>query len=372
YPQNYGLITSEGGKTLLHALTVALGGVKSFLSDHVGFGGGNLLTIQQYQLLGGNLDKTKKLYVYGGAGTGKTIVALQRGGKIRNKLRCPQEGGLYVCENQPLRDGGEQKNICQGGTRVAFLKASFNGGEHIIIDEAQSFQDGEGDWYNKALTLTSSPDLPEPGFFWIFLDYLQTSHCFPTGLPEAKWHDPVESLTKVVRNANSIYSYLKENMEKIVECSTLDIPKQRLKTLLRRATHTHAVQGCVEIVRRLDRNGIVRYVAEHCHTYLKNGYSEKDIAILCYRDEEVRAYYGILTSEMKNSNIVLSKMEGAREEHAILDSIRRFSGLERSIVFGIIPQSFSFQKEIFNNILVCVASRANLHLHLLFGGEKQV
>ncbi|NXL60281.1 SLN13 protein, partial [Chordeiles acutipennis] len=366
YPQNYGLINSDNLKTLLHALTVALLTFKSFLSDHVGFEFLNLLTIQQYQLLSENLDKTKKLYVYGLPGTGKTIVALQIIEKIRNKLRCSQEEILYVCENQPLKDVVQQKKICQAATRVAFLKESFDHVKHIIIDEAQNFQDGEGDWYNKALTLTSSPDLPEPGFFWIFLDYLQTSHCFPTGLPEAKWHDPVESLTKVVRNANNIYSYLKENMEKIVECSTLDIPKQRLRTLLRRTTHTHAVQGCVEIVRKLDRIGIVKYVAEHCHTYLKNGYSQKDIAILCYRDEEVRAYKGILTPEMKKSNIVLSKMEGAQEKNAILDSIRRFSGLERSIVFGIIPQSFSFQKEIFNNILVCVASRANLNLHLLF------
>ncbi|KFW09275.1 Schlafen family member 13, partial [Fulmarus glacialis] len=367
YPQNYSLINSGNLKALLHALTVALLTFKSFLSDHVGSEFLNLLTIKQYQLLSENLHKTKKLYVYGLPGTGKTIVALKIIEKIRIMLQCTQEEVLYVCENQPLRDFVRQKNICQAVTRAAFLKATFDDVKHIIIDEAQNFQDGDGDWYRKAWTLTSSPHLPEPGFFWIFLDYLQTSHCFSTGLPQATWHDPVESLTKVVRNANSIYRYLKGNMEMIVKNPTLNIPNQRLEKLLCEATCAHAVQGCIEIEHNLDRNRIAKYVAERCCTYLKNGYSEKDIAVLCYSDEEVKSYYGILASEMRKSksNISLRKMEGGLEEHAILDSIRRFSGLERSIVFGIIPQSFPFQEKILRNILVCVASRANLNLHLL-------
>ncbi|KFZ67393.1 Schlafen family member 13, partial [Podiceps cristatus] len=367
YPPNYSLINSENLKALLDALTVALLTFKSFLSDRVGSEFFNLLTVKQYQLLSENLHKTKKLYVYGLPGTGKTIVALNIIEKIRIMLQCTQEEVLYVCENQPLRDFVRQKNICQAVTRVAFLKTNFDNVKHIIIDEAQNFQDGDGDWYKKALTLTSSPSLPEPGFFWIFLDYLQTSHCFSTGLPEATWHDPVESLTKVVRNANSIYYYLKGMMEAIVKYPTLNIPKQRLEKLLLMATSAHAVQGCVEIKRNLDRNGIVKYVAEHCHRYLQKGYSKKDIAILCYTDEEVKAYHGILSSEMRKSksNVSLRKVEGGLHEHVVLDSIRRFSGLERSIVFGIIPQFFLFRERIFRNILVCVASRANLNLHLL-------
>ncbi|PKU34351.1 schlafen family member hypothetical protein [Limosa lapponica baueri] len=371
YPQNYSLIKSDNFKALLHALTVVLLSFKSFLSDRVGSEFLNLLTIKQYQLLSENLHKTKKLYVYGLPGTGKTVVALKIIEKIRTMLQCKQEEVLYVCENKPLRDFVWKKNICQAVTRVSFLKRRFDYVKHIIIDEAQNFQDGEGDWYKKALALTSSPDLPEPGFFWIFLDYLQTSHCFPTGLPEAKWHDPLESLTKVVRNANNIYSYLKQKMETIVEHSTLNIPKERLSILLHRTTCAHAVTGRIEVVRKLrDRDEIAKYVAEHCHMYLKKGYSEKDIAILCYRDEEVKAYSGILASEMKKSksrsSISLKNTEEGLEKQAILDSVRRFSGLERSIVFGIVPQSFPFQEKILNNILVCVASRANLNLHLLF------
>ncbi|NXT02740.1 SLN13 protein, partial [Jacana jacana] len=357
YPQNYGLIKSDNFKALLNALTVVLLSFKSFLSDHVGSEFLNLLTIKQYQLLSENLHKTKKLYVYGLPGTGKTIVALKIIEKIRTMLQCKPEEILYVCENRPLRNFVRQKNICQAVTRVYFLKTSFDYVKHIMIDEAQNFQGGEGNWYNKALALTSSPDLPEPGFFWIFLDYLQMNHCFPTGLPEARWHDPIESLTKVVRNANSIYSYLIQKMEEIVKHSTLDIPRERLAELLHRTTCADAVKGHIERVRK-PRDEIAKYVAEYCREYLKKGYSEKDIAILCYRDEEVQAYSGILAPEMKKSkpSISLRNTEEGLERQVILDSVRRFSGLERSIVFGIIPQSF---------LLVCIASRANLRLHLI-------
>lgn len=251
------------------------------------------------------------------------------------------------------------------------MKADFNGVKHIIMDEAQNFRAEEGDWYSKACTLTSSPDLPEPGFFWIFLDYLQKSHCFPTGLPGEQWHDPIESLTKVVRNANNIYSYLKDQMEDIVEDSTLNIPNKRLKNLLCRATCAHAVQGCIKIVSKLGGKEIAKYVAEHCYMYLRKGYSKKDIAILCYSDEEVNMYLAILASEMRKLDIYLRRMEGGIAQHAVIDSVRRFSGLERSIVFGIIPPWFPFHREIFKNILVCVASRANLNLHLLFSNSEQ-
>uniref|UniRef100_A0A8C9F5R0 Schlafen family member 13 n=1 Tax=Pavo cristatus TaxID=9049 RepID=A0A8C9F5R0_PAVCR len=365
YPQNYGLINSVNLRSLLHSLIIVLLNFKSFLSDSVGFEFLNLLTIEQYQLLSENLHKTKKLYVYGLPGTGKTVVALKVIEKIRIMFECQQQEVLYICENQPLRDFVRRKNICQAVTRVAFLKNSYRDVvKHIIIDEAQNFRDEDGNWYQKALDLTSS-ELSEPGFLWIFLDYLQTTHCFSTGLPEPRQHDPVEMLTKVVRNANSIYCYLKKIMEEIVENPTIGIPQARLQRLLDTATCAHGVKGYFEIVDMEDRNEIAKYVAKHCHKYLRSGYSEKDIAILCYNSEEVMAYSGILRKELRKSNILPRKMDGGLEEYAILDSFRRFSGLERMIVFAIIPYPPPTQRDVLKNVLVSVVSRANLNMHLV-------
>ncbi|OXB72061.1 UNVERIFIED_CONTAM: hypothetical protein H355_016482 [Colinus virginianus] len=364
YPQNYGLINSVNLKNFLHSLIVVLLNFRSFLSDSVGFEFLNLLTVEQYRLLSENLHKTKKLYVYGLPGTGKTVVALKVIEKLRSMFECNQYEVLYICENQPLRDFVRQKKICRAVTRVAFLKNSYKDVKHIIIDEAQNFRDEAGDWYQKALALTTSPQLPEPGFLWIFLDYLQTTHCFSTGLPEPRHHDPVESLTKVVRNANRIYCYLKKIMEEIVENPTVGIPQARLQRLLHTASCAHGVVGYFETVHIKDRNEIAKYVAKHCCQYLKSGYSEKDIAILCYSSEEVEAYREILTAALRKLNILPGSMSGGLEEYTI-DSFRRFSGLERMIVFGIIPCPLPTQHEVLRNMLVSVASRANLNMHLV-------
>ncbi|XP_054022949.1 schlafen family member 11-like [Dryobates pubescens] len=104
YPPGYGLVSSGNLRDLLHALTLALLTFKSFLSDRVGSEFLNLLTLRQYQVLSENLPRTKKLYVYGLPGTGKTVVALKIMQKIRLMLQCSREEVLYICETKGLRD----------------------------------------------------------------------------------------------------------------------------------------------------------------------------------------------------------------------------------------------------------------------------
>ncbi|CAM4576513.1 unnamed protein product [Lepidochelys kempii] len=104
----------------------------------------------------------------------------------------------------------------------------------------------------------------------------------------------------------------------------------------------------------------------------QNGYSGKDIAILCSTVKEKDKYRHVLQPKMENEmkNFKLdadfTMADFTMLGHGIvLDSIRRFSGLERSIIFSIKP--VPTQEEISNNLLLCVVSRANLQLHLLYG-----
>ncbi|XP_054022158.1 schlafen family member 8-like [Dryobates pubescens] len=262
-----------------------------------------------------------------------------------------------------------QKDICQAVTREEFLKESFSTVKHIIIDEAQSFRDQEGDWYGKALRLTSSQDLPEPGFLWIFLDYLQTSHSFPTGLPDAAQHDPVESLTNVVRSASSIYGYVRDRMKEIVEHPSQGIPIPCLRSLVERATCAHPVTGRLEI-QQIRFTETSQYVAGRCREYLREGYSAKDIAVLFCRDTDgqANAHWSLLAESLGlNSRIPFLTLESSSwREHAVIDSIQNFAGLERSIVFGIIPPSVQEEEKLLTNLLVWIASRAISDLHLLF------
>nr|XP_006119672.1 schlafen family member 13 [Pelodiscus sinensis] len=364
YPTDYSRINSDNLQLLLRSLTIFLLSFPSFLSDQLGCEFFNLLTIRQYELLSKNLHVAKKLFVYGLPGTGKTIVALKIIEKIRNVFNCKPEEILYICENQPLKNFVSQKNICQSVTRVTFLKMNFEEVRHIVVDEAQNFRANDGAWFTKAKRITQRHS--EPGVFWIFLDYLQISHPFATGLPPARQHDPVDSLTKVVRNAKDIYNIIKSQMEVIVRDKTLShVPYQRLEKLLDKASCDHHLPGYT-IRKDLNKNEMANYVARQCLRYLEKGYSEKEIAILCSTEKDKPDYEPILTREMRKFrlNIVFQTADEIQGKHIILDSIRRFSGLERSIVFGVNP--VPSQEEISANLLLCVASRANLHLHLLF------
>ncbi|KAH1179022.1 schlafen family member 13-like [Mauremys mutica] len=365
YPTNYSRIHGDNLKHLLRSLAIFLLSFPSFLSDQLGCEFFNLLTIKQYELLSKNLHKAKKLFVYGLPGTGKTIVALKIIEKIRNVFKCEPEEILYICENRPLREFVGDKGICQSVTRVTFMKDNFEKVKHIVVDEAQNFREENGCWYKKAEDITQRCN--EPGVFWIFLDYLQTSHTCKSGLPPARQHDPVESLTKVVRNSKEIYGNIKSQMERIVQDKKLgDVPYERLENLLREATCGHHVSGFYSIERDLNMNEIANYVARKCFEYLKKGYSEKEIAILFSTLHDKRKYEPIITRQMRKFklNPVFQEADEVQGKHIILDSIRRFSGLERSIVFGVNP--VSTQEEISDNLLLCVASRANLRLHLLF------
>ncbi|XP_065274590.1 schlafen family member 11-like [Emys orbicularis] len=364
YPASYNVSQKDITK-LLNSLVIILLGFRSFLSDSLGCEFFNLLTVKQYEILSKDLHKCRKLFIYGLPGTGKTIVALKIIEKIRHMFCCHSDEILYICENQPLKEFVRGKGICQSVTRVTFMSKNFEKVKHIVVDEAQNFRAEDGLWYSKAEDITQSHN--EPGVFWIFLDYLQTSHPYKSGLPPARQHDPVESLTKVIRNSREIYGNIKRQMERIVQDEKLgDVPYVHLKNMLRKATCGHNVSGDYTIKRNLNMKEIANDVARQCFSYLQNGYSEKDIAILCRTDKDTTKYEDILKREMRKFklNIVFQAADEIQGKHITLDSIRRFSGLKRSIVFGVNP--VPTQKEISDNLLLCVASRANLHLHLLF------
>ncbi|XP_048680229.2 schlafen family member 9 isoform X1 [Caretta caretta] len=364
YPASY-TVSQKDIRKLLDSLVIILLGFRSFLSDRLGCEFFNLLTIKQYEILSKDLHKCRKLFIYGLPGTGKTIVALKIIEKIRHMFRCQSDEILYICENAPLKTFVSEKGICQSVTRVTFMKSNFEKVKHIVVDEAQNFREEDGCWYRKAECITQSHN--EPGVFWIFLDYLQTSHPFVSGLPPARQHDPVESLTQVVRNSTDIYDIIKKQMEKIVQDKKLgDVPYERLKNLLSEATCGHDVSGDYTIKRNLNMNEIANYVARQCFSYLQKGYSEKEIAILFSTNDDKKKYEHELKIGMRKYrlNPVFQEADEIQGKRIILDSIRRFSGLERSIVFGVNP--VSTQDKISDNLLLCVASRANLHLHLLF------
>uniref|UniRef100_A0A452GQX4 Schlafen family member 13 n=2 Tax=Gopherus agassizii TaxID=38772 RepID=A0A452GQX4_9SAUR len=371
YPLSYVLLPNDM-PDLLHSLVIILLSFRSFLSDGLGREFFNLLTIKQYEILTKNLHKFKKLFIYGLPGTGKTVVALNIIERIKNVFHCKSDEILYICENQPLKIIVESRNICQSVTRAGFLNENYNPSvKHIVIDEAQNFRLEDGDWYDQAQRITQGDGHSEPGVLWIFLDYLQTSHPFRCGLPKLSEHYPQEWLTVGVRNATQIYNTMVQEMQNIVEKRPqINIPFERLRMLLNEAKCGHPLPGVCRVEENLDKDEIVTYVVDTCRQYFRSGYSGKDIAILCNTTREMDIYSDILQPKMREMmrhfrlGAYFTTAANVLGHEIVLDSIRRFSGLERNIVFGINP--VPTQEEISDNLKLCVVSRANLHLHLLY------
>nr|XP_056720955.1 schlafen family member 11-like [Euleptes europaea] len=367
YPRAYGL-RQEHLPRLQKALVTVLLGFTSFLSDFIGVEFLNLLTLEQYEYLSTKLDETRDHFIYGIPGSGKTVVALKIIEKIKNEFDCQLHEILYICENKPLRDFVGQKGY-HAVTRAVFMKDNYPNIKHIVVDEAQNFRVEHGQWYKKACNIVRR-DLNTPGIFWIFLDYFQMSHPFNSGLPLPSQQYPQECLTKGVRNASAIYEVVRSEMEKIVEAKRLNIPYPRLEKLLGRACCGNSVVGRCRSKPQMEVREIVRYVARECQIYLDKGYSRRDIAILCSTKEKASYYRPFLVEEMRKLRLDVCFVQANEllRDEIVLDSARRFAGLERTIVFGINP--VPTQQEVSHNLLLCVASRANQQLHVLY--EKEV
>ncbi|KFV69557.1 Schlafen family member 13, partial [Dryobates pubescens] len=363
YPEDY-ILTSRGIPALLRALVIVVLRFKSYLSDWFGCEIFSLLTLKQYELLSKNLDKTKNLFVFGLPGTGKTIVAMKIIERIRNIYQCHPWEILYICENTPLKKfvGNE---ICQSVTRTAFVMKTFSEVKHIVVDEAQNFRPEE-DWYRKAQELVKDNN----GILWVFMDFFQLTHTSSCGLSFEKLY-PQEWLTTVVRNAGQIYSVMLEQMEKILqERKNEDImPYEVLEKLFDKAECAHPLPGSYTEREDMETSAMLEYVSQQCHSYIQQGHPMKDIAVLCSTRDAAQKFREMLECELDRRKrkyrvkLVFSEAESGLDDAIVIDSIRRFSGLERRIVFGIHP--VPAQEEISRNLLLCLVSRANTKLHVL-------
>ncbi|XP_017694645.1 PREDICTED: schlafen family member 13-like [Lepidothrix coronata] len=362
YPKSY-ILTSRDIPAFLQALVIVVLGFKSYLSDHLGCEIFSLLTLKQYELLSKNLHKVRKLFILGLPGTGKTVVALKIIEKIKNTFHCSADEILYICENQPLRDFVRNRN-CQAVTRAAFLKKNFPDVKHIVVDEAQNFRHDEGDWYQRTRSIVERSG----GIFWVFVDFFQTTYPYDCGLVFSEM-DPQEWLTKMVRNAKEIWCFMLNLMRKIHQARNIAMPYEVLGEFLKQAECAHSLPGSFR-EQYIRSDELANYVAELCKSYLDQGYSLGDMAILCSRQREADQFRQELQPELARQ-LSKSRVRGAlglaedvSKDVIVLDSIRRFSGLERTIVFVINP--YTPIEHIFDNLVLCAVSRANTKVHLFY------
>ncbi|XP_005077002.1 schlafen family member 5 [Mesocricetus auratus] len=369
YPESYNFTTVHQMEALLQSLVIVLFGFKSFLNEELNSEVVNLLTDQQYQLLLKDLCKNRELFVHGLPGSGKTTLALKVMEKIRNVFSCQANDILYICENQTLKRFVSQRNSCQAVTRKTFMKSTFATIKHIVVDDAQNFRTEDGDWYAKANSITQR-GRDGPGVLCIFLDYFQINHLCCSGLPDLQHQRLILKLTRILRNGDKIANYLREKMQQIRRNPPPNVPPEAL-TMVQELEWVPGVTGNLEITNAWSSEQMAIFVAEKCQRLWRSGCYSRDVAILFSKTRDIETYKEKILLALRRrpmSQLIEepSSLVQIREElgnHIVSTSVQQFSGMERSIVFGIIPAES--ETAIFYNVLLCLASRARTHLYII-------
>ncbi|XP_072574436.1 schlafen family member 13-like isoform X3 [Paramormyrops kingsleyae] len=313
YPKCYKPENMEEVRALLQALVIVVMSFTSALSNQLGQEFLNLLTFEQFQILHSKYDvqDMRQLFVHGYPGTGKTVLATLVIRRIKNTFGCETSNILYICENAPLNVSSFfiqnfvkycffkmyfkncffKIDLVTSVTepfffrKIYFMEELFPGIKHIIVDEAQNFC-LEGDWYKKARQIVE----PENG---VFLDYFQQRYIEPNGLPLPSRQTNKVILVKSLWNScmHSLSGYYEE---------IITTKKEKLS-----------------ILTSLLKNP------------LRQGTFPKDIAIIGLTWISTDSVKLRLTWEI---NLPLGSAENLDENVVVVDSVRRFSGLERNIV----------------------------------------
>ncbi|TGM78604.1 DUF2075 domain-containing protein [Leptospira levettii] len=323
------------------------------------------LTEEQYRLLD-NLDRTAKVAISGGAGTGKTMLAVEKAVRLAN------EGiqTLFVCYNSNLADYVQDSvgnlpnltiktfhSLCQffdkmasienPGVRLDYNKKDQNYFDNILpdrlmsalekvslrfnailVDEGQDFQKH---WWIPLEELLGNK---ETGIFYIFYDERQRLYDTEQHFPFAGKMLPF-TLNTNLRNTKSIFEYAKK-YEKVPSMP-----------------HAFALEGePVDFIDCKDKLFLRSELARKLQKFIINEKVPKGkIAILSVNGINQSSDLGE-TDAIAAFSTTNNLSEWGNK--IFYDTVRKFKGLEADVIF-LIDVDFSKLNDLFQNELLYVA-----------------
>ena len=322
------------------------------------------MTTEQMYLLD-YLEEQEEAAIHGVAGTGKTVLAVQKAKSLAQTDRV-----LFLCFNRFLKTHLEE--TCPDSTSISFftldgLVGAFTGAfsqspdertdaiseflmdwdeyelpfKHIVVDEGQDFADIH-------LQLLHDIAQAHHGNFYVFYDRNQ----FVQGLRYPEWLDKMDCRLVLSRNCR--------NTKEIAITSTrpIGIDENRIR-MRRESTVDGVIKPNLFFVE--DKSTLKEYLGRLIRKYIAAGLAGTDIVVLSMKPEgksiltedDFRLPGSYMLTKDKNSNGIL------------FTTVRKFKGLEAMAVICIDIDSDTFGNDRNRNVFYVGTSRAMSYLDLI-------
>lgn len=360
--------SEEATKTVLDTLAPEFGSFQSLRSRYMATKEMFFRMTREQSFLLDYLEEQEVAAIHGTAGTGKTVIAVQKAQRLTTDGNV-----LFLCFNRFLKDylaktypdeNIDYYNLEALYTRKVGKLLSSNPQKrdedlldflldwesyrwqykHIVIDEGQDFKDE----HLQALFEISKA---MHGCFYVFYDRNQ----FVQGVKFPEWLDLIECRLVLSRNCR--------NTKEIAITSTRPIGIEKEKIKLRR--DSLAIESAETLKPVLfflkDKDALKLSILKLLQKYSKAGIDRQNIVILSCKNEG--------ESVLQESDFSLTpayRLSKTRNEGSILfTTVRKFKGLEADAVICIDIGAETFQNEKAKNAFYVGTSRATTFLNLL-------
>lgn len=239
------------------------------------------------------------------------------------------------------------------------MEGSFRQIRHVILDEVQNFPAEDGDWLEEARKLvrqhiecestlddyTSDNENDGPGYLWCFMDKGQRIY-----KSKASRSGPLPQtfiLNKVIRNSKRIFNHAEQYRDERIWPRSHSVTSKR-----KSVTIGHDFDGELTEIGYSEGERIVCLI-EVLKSLLKEGYSEGDIAVLCFnqplggyeREQFLQEFPSTVNAERNDD-----------DNNIVLSTVDEYGGLERPLVI-LVSRSFQSLRMWFSRVYYCAVTR---------------